>query len=95
MPEIGPTTRSSIIRKVHTVGEHTGTHHGLKVRIEKTLIQTAAKLTTLVTLSICIDRKWKSFPCANVFDAVETLNQLLNRRHIRNSSEQEELFPDA
>ena len=41
-------------------------------------VPNAAKLG--VTLKVCLDRRWKSFPVGTVFDAVEEFNRILQAR---------------
>lgn len=95
MPELGPGARNSIIREVHTKGSHEGTHHGLQVKITKTLAQPLGVPHTVVTLAVCVERRWRSYACDDVFDAVQKINALLNSRLVRKQSEQEEMFPNG
>lgn len=87
---LSPATRQRIIERVHASGHYRAHHDGILIEIDAA--REPRTQHWMITLGICIDRKWRRIPCDTVFGAVEEFNRwVLKKRHLRTEVAQGDL----
>jgi hypothetical protein len=81
--ELSPATRQRIIDTAHRDKKYHATHAGIMMQIRVDEIKTPTSVKAIVTLFVCLDRKWRAFPVETVFDAVEQFNRVLRTKQSR------------